>query len=230
MSLSVIVPVLNEASGLASTLRQTRQPGVREIIVVDGGSDDGTVDIAQPLADVVVAAPRGRASQMNEGARRARGDVLLFLHGDTVLPNGFARDVLAACTEPGVVGGRFDVRLEPSSRLLRLTAFLINLRSRLSRIATGDQAIFVHREVFERLGGYAAIPLMEDIDFSKRLKRIGRIACLRQQVITSSRRWRELGVVRTILLMWSLRFLYFCGVAPQTLKRAYSDARQSKRN
>ncbi|MBI3783386.1 MAG: TIGR04283 family arsenosugar biosynthesis glycosyltransferase [Deltaproteobacteria bacterium] len=226
MSLSVIVPVLNEAAGLANTLRQARQPGVTEIIVVDGGSSDATLQVANQLADLVLTAPKGRATQMNAGAKRARGDIFLFLHGDTLLPDGFADAVIDVCSLPHVIGGRFDLRLEPSSPLLRLTASLINLRSRLSRIATGDQAIFARRQAFVALGGFATIPLMEDIDFCRRMKRNGRIACLRQQVVTSSRRWLDDGVVRTILLMWSLRFLYFCGVAPETLKRAYSDARR----
>jgi rSAM/selenodomain-associated transferase 2 len=225
MALSVIVPVLNEELTLAATLRRARQPGVHEIIVVDGGSTDATVSVAAKLADVVLTAPRGRASQMNTGAARASGDILVFLHADTLVPDAFARAIEGACGTPGTIGGRFDVRLEPSSPLLWLTGTLINLRSRLSRICSGDQTIFVRRDVFERLGGYAAIPLMEDIDLSRRMKRAGRIACLRQAVTTSSRRWRGNGVLRTILLMWTLRLLFFCGVSPQTLKRVYGEAR-----
>jgi rSAM/selenodomain-associated transferase 2 len=163
--------------------------------------------------------------QMNAGAAAARGAVLLFLHADTRLPPGFDADVLAALADPGVVGGRFDVRLVPDTPLLRLVARLINLRSRLSRIATGDQALFVRRAVFEDLGGFAAIPLMEDVAFTRALKRRGRVACLRQQVETSSRRWLRDGPVRTILLMWWLRFLYACGVAPERLHRRYANTR-----
>ena len=210
---------------LAATLRQARQPGVREVIVADGGSTDATCAIATALADVVLAAPRGRALQMNAGAARAIGDVLLFLHADTIVPQGFAAAVLAACAEPSVVGGRFDVNLDPSSPLLWLTGELMNRRSRLTGIATGDQTLFVRRAVFERLGGYAAMPLMEDVEFSKRLKREGRVACLRQRVTTSARRWQQRGVVRTILLMWSLRALYFCGVSPERLQRVYRHVR-----
>src|SRR5579862_3694574 len=161
-NLSVIIPTLNEETTLAATLRQARQPGVHEIIVVDGGSTDATRALAAAAADVVFSAPRGRAAQMNAGAARAGGAILLFLHADTLLPEGFADVVTAACMAPGVIGGRFDVRLEPSSPLLWLTGELINLRSRLSRIATGDQAIFILRSAFARLGGYADIPLMED--------------------------------------------------------------------
>jgi GT2 family glycosyltransferase len=150
---------------------------------------------------------------------------LLFLHADTLVPDGYADAVLRACGDPAVVGGRFDVSLQPSSPLLWLTAELINRRSRLTRIATGDQAIFVRRDTFERLGGYAPIPLMEDIELSRRLKRAGRIACLRERVVTSARRWQRHGVVRTILLMWTLRLLYFCGAAPERLQHVYRNAR-----
>ncbi len=225
MSLSIIVPTLNEEPVLAESLRRAREPGVGEIIVVDGGSLDETRAVAARLADIVLSAPRGRAAQMNAGAQRAGGDVLLFLHADTFLPPGFARAVSGACTGADVVGGRFDVELAPSSPLLWLTGELMNWRSRLSRIATGDQAIFVRRQVFERLGGFSDMPLMEDIDFSRRMKRAGRIACLRQRVTTSARRWQQRGVVRTILLMWSLRALYFFGVSPLRLRRLYDDAR-----
>jgi rSAM/selenodomain-associated transferase 2 len=225
MSLSVIVPALNEELGIGATLRRARQPGVREIIVVDGGSVDGTRAVAHGLADVVLSAPRGRAAQMNAGAARAGGDILLFLHADTLVPDGFAQAIAAACGKPGVIGGRFDVALTPSSPLLRLTGELMNWRSRLSRVATGDQGIFIRRDVFARLGGYAEIPLMEDIDLSRRMKRAGRIACLRQRVTTSARRWQTHGVLRTILLMWSLRALYFFGLPPARLRWLYDDAR-----
>lgn len=225
MTVSVVVPTLNEERVLAATLERARQPGVREIIVVDGGSSDATPAIAAHGADLVLSAPCSRAAQMNAGAARARGEVLLFLHADTLVANGFALAAVAVCNEPGVIGGRFDVNLQPSTPLIRLTAALINRRSRLTRISTGDQAIFLHRDVFERLGGYANIPLMEDVDLSRRMKHFGRIVCLHQQVTTSSRRWQKDGVVRTILLMWSLRALYFFGVSPARLQRVYANTR-----
>ena len=224
MTVSVIVPTLNEERVLAAALEQARQPGVQEIIVVDSGSCDATAAVAARHADLVLSARRGRAAQMNAGAAHARGDILLFLHADTRLPDGFADAVSAACGD-SAVGGRFDVNLEPSSPLIRLTGELINRRSRLTRISTGDQAIFIRRDVFEQLGGYADIPLMEDVDLSRRMKHAGRIACLRQRVTTSARRWQKDGVVRTILLMWSLRALYFCGVSPVRLQRIYANTR-----
>lgn len=223
--ISIIVPALNEAETIEATLQSARAEAVREIIVVDGGSSDDTVARAGPLADRIITAPRGRALQMNAGAAEAQGGVLLFLHADTRLPPGFDRAVSSSFSDPRCVAGRFDVVLEPSSPLLWLTGELINLRSRWSRIATGDQAIFVRREVFQEMGGFEPIPLMEDVELSRRLKRRGRIACLRQRVATSSRRWRRHGIVRTILLMWSLRLLYFCGVPPASLHRLYTDAR-----
>lgn len=224
-SLSIIIPTLNEEHQLAATVASARAPAVVEIIVADGGSSDATVACARSLVGDVVTGPCGRAAQMNAGARLARGDVLLFLHADTRLPPAFDAAILLALADPRRVGGRFDVHLMPSSFLLWLTGELMNIRSRMSGIATGDQAIFVRREIFARMGGFSNIPLMEDIAFSRTLKRYGLIACLRERVVTSSRRWRRDGVVRTVLLMWSLRLLYFCGVSPHRLHRWYADTR-----
>jgi rSAM/selenodomain-associated transferase 2 len=225
MKLSVIVPALNEEAVIAETLRCARQPGVGELIVVDGGSSDGTAAVAGEIADLVIRSERGRAVQMNAGAARASGEVLLFLHADTLLPPGYAGEVVGACARPEVVGGRFDVELQPSSLLLRITGELINRRSRVTRVATGDQAMFVRRDVFDALGGFAPLPLMEDLDLSRRLKRAGEIACLRSRVRTSARRWQKDGTVRTILLMWTLRLLYYGGVEPQRLFRFYRNTR-----
>lgn len=225
LRISVIVPALDEAAQIVAALDSARAPGAVERIVVDGGSRDATVALARATGAMVIDSPPGRARQMNAGAACACGDVLLFLHADTRLPAGFDAAVSAALADRQTVGGRFDLSLQPSSPLLALTATLINLRSRLSGIATGDQALFVRREVFERMGGFAAVPLMEDVAFTRDLKRYGRSAALRARVTTSSRRWRKDGVVRTVLLMWWLRFLYWRGVTPDVLKRRYADTR-----
>lgn len=225
MRISVIIPTLNEEPSIAATVEAARRARDCEIILVDGGSTDRTVELVCENVDRVVSAPCGRAAQMNAGAGAAGGDVLLFLHADTILPAGYDDAIAVKMRDPGVVGGRFDLTLSPSSPLLWLTGELINLRSRLSKIATGDQAIFVRRSVFEDLGGYEEIPLMEDIALTRALKHRGRVACLRQRVVTSSRRWQRHGVVRTIALMWTLRALYFFGVSPARLRRVYADTR-----
>jgi len=220
VKLSVIVPVLDEQDGIEGALRSARVAPAAEVVVVDGGSSDETVLRAAPLADRVLHAPRGRAVQMNAGARAARGDVLLFLHGDTRLPPSYATEVGEAIAA-GAAGGRFDVVLEGRSLLLPVVAVLMNLRSRLTGISTGDQAIFVRRDVFQRLGGFAEIPLMEDVELTQRLRRTGKLAALRSRVSTSGRRWDERGAVRTVLLMWSLRLAYACGVSAERLAAYY---------
>jgi rSAM/selenodomain-associated transferase 2 len=162
---------------------------------------------------------------MNVGAAASRGDILLFLHADTLLPRDAKREIEEALKEPACVGGRFDLRFERDAGLGWLISRLINLRSRWTGIATGDQAIFVRRRTFEQLGGFSPIPIMEDVDFTSRLKRTGRMVCLRSKAITSYRRWKTRGSIRTIVLMWFLRFLYWIGVSPQTLRHMYSDER-----
>jgi len=221
--LSIIVPALNEAAGIAATLEALAPLRARghEVIVVDGGSNDGTQELARDKADSVISAPRGRASQMNAGAAGARGELLVFLHADTRLPpdaDARIRDGLAAT---GRSWGRFDVRIEGKSVLLPLIAFLMNLRSRATGIATGDQAMFVRREAFARAGGFAALPLMEDIALSTALKRISRPLCLADKAAASGRRWERHGVLRTVLLMWWLRLQFFFGAAPLRLARRY---------
>lgn len=223
--ISVVVPALDEASEIAETLRAARDPAVGEVLLVDGGSRDDTVALARPLVDRVLSSRPGRARQMNAGAARARGEILLFLHADTHLPPGFGAAVHDAIAR-GAVGGRFDVRLRGAHPLLRLVARLMNLRSRATRIFTGDQAIFVRRDVFAAMGGFADVPLMEDVELSSRLRRRGRIASLRLQVATSGRRWEDDGVLRTILLMWALRLAYACGVSPERLAVAYRRRRR----
>jgi rSAM/selenodomain-associated transferase 2 len=223
--LSVIVPTLDEASAIAATLVAARAPGCGELIVVDGGSGDDTLEIARRLADRVLSAPRGRAAQMNAGARAAAGDVLLFLHADTRLPAGYAGAIGRALADTGVVGGRFDVRLDAPGLPFRVLERAISARSRLTRVATGDQGMFVRRTVFERLGGFPLLPLMEDLALARALKRAGRVACLRETVLTSARRWQRHGVVRTVVLMWTLRLAYYAGVSPARLARVYAHAR-----
>ena len=216
------MPVRNEATGMVPILKSLallRARGV-EVIVVDGASEDGTADLARPHADTVLSAERGRARQMNHGAASAHADVLLFLHADTQLPPEADRLVEKAIAS-GAVWGRFDVRINGASPLLRLVAMLMNWRSRLTGIATGDQALFVRRDVFERLAGFPEQPLMEDIELSKRLRSLSPPACLRQRVTTSGRRWEAHGVWRTIFLMWRLRWRYWRGESADALAQHY---------
>lgn len=224
-TLSIIIPVLNEAAGIVDVLQSLqgfRTQGA-EIIVADGASGDATVQLALPLADQVITAPQGRASQMNAGAAIARAPLVLFLHADTRLPEG-AIPVVAQAITQGALWGRFDVVISGSANGLGLIATMMNWRSRLSGIATGDQAIFVRRDVFSQIGGFPNLPLMEDISFSRRMKQLGRPACLAEKVITSGRRWEKHGVLRIILLMWSLRLRFFCGANPADLAREYGYA------
>lgn len=225
MRISVVCPVLNEAKTIAAALAALLPLKPTEVIVVDGGSSDSTQEICRGFGVSVMAAPRGRAAQMNYGAARAAGDVLLFLHADTRLPLTAFSDIRAALADPRCVGGRFDVRLDGDRLMLRVVGTMISLRSRLSKVGTGDQAIFVRRTVFDELGGFPEIPLMEDVAFCRTLKRAGVVACLRSKVITSARRWELNGVWRTILRMWVLRAGYFLGVPPRRLKQFYDDAR-----
>ena len=221
--LSIVIPVWREARHLDALLMGlTPEFGQDEIIVVDGGSDDGSREVVQRFSRVTfLESARGRARQMNAGAQAATGEVLLFLHADTRLPPGARAAILDGLRDPTVAGGRFDVRFDNPGPAFRMIAALMNVRSRLSGISTGDQAIFVRRAVFEALGGYAEIPLMEDVELTRRLKRAGRRAALRLRVTTAARKWEQEGVVRTILLMWALRFFYFCGVSPARLHRWY---------
>ncbi len=225
MRISVVIPALNEAENIASSIRSAAGAAVDQVIVVDGGSSDETARIAESAGARVVLSAPGRARQLNAGAAAADGDVLLFLHADTRLPAGFDRSVVEAMSDDRIVGGRFDIDLQPSSPLIWLVARMINLRSRLSRIATGDQALFVRRADFDAGVGFPDLPIMEDLAFSIELKRRGGIACLRDRVVSSSRRWTKDGVVRTILLMWGMRFLFFCGVPASRLHSLYRNTR-----
>jgi rSAM/selenodomain-associated transferase 2 len=215
LRLSVVVPVLDEAARIRDALQALAPLRARghEVILVDGGSSDGTAEVAAGLCDRVVNASRGRALQMNAGARAATGDMLLFLHADTRLPAGAEILVFSAA-----IWGRFDVRIEGRHPLLKVVAWAMNLRSRLTGIATGDQAIFVRRAAFP---GFPEIALLEDVAFSAMMKRRARPACLRAKVLTSGRRWESRGVLRTIFLMWRLRLMYFFGARPDDLARLY---------
>ena len=220
--LSIIVPTLNEAATIEASL-QALQPFRRdgcEIIVADGSSSDATFTLAVPLADKVFAAPRGRARQMNAGAAQAQAELFLFLHADTFLPQSALMLMQQGIAE-GKQWGRFDVRLDGKHPLLRVIALMMNWRSRITGIATGDQGLFMTREAFQRVGGFPDIALMEDIAISKKLKQLGRPYCIAQKLTTSARRWERHGVVKTILLMWRLRLSYFFGVHPDRLVRSY---------
>jgi rSAM/selenodomain-associated transferase 2 len=219
--LTIVLPVLDEAAiivGALHALAPLRARGT-EVIVADGGSSDGTASLAQPLADRVIAAPRGRGAPMNAGAALGTGGMLLFLHADTTLPQNADRLIARALTRRA--WGRFDLRIAGRHPLLSLVARMINWRSRLTGIATGDQAIFLTREAFNAVGGFPDFPLMEDIAISRRLKRLCRPICIATPVVTSGRRWEYHGVLRTIVLMWRLRLAYYFGAEPARLAVRY---------
>ena len=238
IQLSIVIPLLNEADNLPKLMGHLAHlnPAPYQVILVDGGSTDNSVAIAKELIESlidsspsvingqvidwqVIESAAGRALQMNAGAELAMGDVLLCLHADTQLPNHAIADITSAVRQ--AAWGRFDVRLDSSAWMLKVVSQMINWRSRLSGIATGDQAIFIKKPLFEQLGGYPQQPLMEDIELCKRLKAIGKPACLRSKVITSARRWQQYGTWRTIGLMWHLRFDYWRGVSADNIKQRY---------
>ena len=226
--ISVIIPALDEEASIARAIRSCRKAGPCEVIVADGGSRDRTVEIARGEADAVIIAPRGRAAQMNEGAAVARGTVLLFLHADTVLPGESVPVVLGALQDPGVIGGAFRVRLAASpgtGRYIRaalgITGRMIGARAGVARAFTGDQAIFVRAETFRAVGGYPEIPLMEDVELSRRMRRAGKTVLLPLRVQTSGRRWEAWGPLRTVLFMWRLRIGYLLGKTPTRCAEAY---------
>jgi rSAM/selenodomain-associated transferase 2 len=222
--LSIVVPCLDEEEGIAATLAALAPFRARgaEVIVVDGGSVDNTVARARSGADLVLAARRGRASQMNVGAKHARGDVLLFLHADTRLPPGADTLIQSGLASTGKTWGRFDVTIEGRHPLLPVVAEAMNVRSRWTGIATGDQAIFLQRALFERIGGYPAIALMEDIALTSLLSKEGPPLCIHEKAVTSGRRWEKHGLVRTVLLMWRLRLAYRLGADPDRLALRYA--------
>jgi rSAM/selenodomain-associated transferase 2 len=218
--------MLNEQESIGATLAALRVGAPRaEIIVVDGGSADDSPGIARERCDILLQAPRGRSNQLNAGAAKAIGRILAFVHADTIVPRSFAADIEAAMRDLATVGGRFDLILDDPALPYRLIGWLISVRSRLSRTGTGDQALFARREVFQRLGGFPQIEICEDLDFSRRLKRAGQVACLRSQVVTSARRWQRAGLIRTVVRMWVIRLSYLAGIAPARLRRWYADVR-----
>jgi rSAM/selenodomain-associated transferase 2 len=228
MRISVIIPTLNEKAAISGTIRSARAAGADEVIVADGGSGDGTREAAQGTADAVIVASPGRAHQMNAGARASTGKALLFLHADTTLPPGSIDSVRDALASEEIAGGGFRVRLgvshtAPFARriALRITARMINFRSRLFRSFTGDQAIFLRRRCFDRIGGYPEIPLMEDVELSRMMNRSGKTVLLPVRVVTSARRWESHGTARTILRMWALRIAYRLGMSPSRCARWY---------
>lgn len=233
--ITVIVPVLNESSSACPALRALsplRAAG-HEVIVVDGGSSDDTIACCQPWADQVLSSDRGRARQMNAGAAQAAGDLLWFVHADTLVSPAAATALLQSAKQASEAGGsnslwgRFDVRIVGTHRFLPVIAWCMNVRSRLTGVMTGDQGLFVARPLFERCSGFRDLPLMEDVEFCKRLRRVAAPLCLEHRLLTSGRRWEDKGVLKTILLMWSLRLAYVSGVSPERLVDWYYPQRRT---
>jgi rSAM/selenodomain-associated transferase 2 len=228
LTLSIIVPCLDEAAVIVAALERLqplRRRGT-EVIVVDGGSSDDSAKLAAPLADRVMIAPRGRASQMNAGATVSQGAVLLFLHADCLLPADADRLIRDSLKSSGKTWGRFDVELIGAHPLFRVIGCMMNWRSRITGMATGDQGLFVTRELFTAIGGFPSLPLMEDLALSKRLRKHCAPLCLRRRIVVSARRWERHGVLRTILLMWRLRLAYFLGADPARLALRYARGRR----
>jgi len=224
MKLSIIIPALNEADIIESTLIQLQDLRAchHEVIVVDGGSHDNTIELATPLTDKIIQAGEGRARQMNAGVSQATGDVYWFLHSDTIIPRDADKLIQLSLTK-NKQWGRFNIRLSGKNIIFRVIEFMMNVRSCMTGIATGDQGIFVKHAAFTKISGYKSISLMEDIDISSRLLAMfGRPACIKSRLITSSRRWEKQGIVKTMVLMWRLRLAYFFGANPDKLAKRYS--------
>lgn len=223
MKISIIIPCYNESENIIKTLMplQTLREHGHEVIISDGGSTDNTCELALPYVDTLVTSPKGRARQMNTGSLHANGDVFWFLHADTIAPDNADQYINQTIKYDHAIWGRFNVRLSGQKFQFRIIEMLMNLRSCLTGIATGDQGIFVLRSYFKELNGYKNIPLMEDIEISNRLKHIRKPACIKHKIMTSSRRWEKNGILRTVLLMWKLRLAYYLGVSPDKLASQY---------
>ena len=223
MKISIVIPTLNEAKDIQKTLallQPLRERG-HEIIISDGGSTDNTTKLAASLADKIISSAKSRASQMNTGAKKASGDILWFLHADTFIPENSDIIIRNHLQNSNKVWGRFNIRLSGQHFLFRIIERMVNLRSKLTGIATGDQGIFIRQEYFKKLNGFSEIPLMEDIEISTRLKSFSSPICLTQKLITSSRRWEKHGILKTVFLMWQLRLAYFMGTSANKLARKY---------
>lgn len=226
MKISIVIPVLNEEAHIKSILDMTEQmPGEKEIIVVDGGSKDKTVELAKASKAVVINSPKGRAKQMNAGAKIATGEVIFFLHSDSKIGKQALLSIDWALQDPNIVGGGFTLEIDDSRFIFKLVALGSNIRPKLSKVFFGDQGIFVRRTVFEAIGGYPDIVLMEDWEISRSLKKKGRLVQLPDKIVTSARRWQKTGTWKTILLMHKLKLFYKFGVSPEALKKMYYDAR-----
>ncbi len=223
MKLSIIIPTFNEASNIVCLLKKLQylRKVNHEVILVDAGSTDATVELAQEWVDCIESSEKGRAFQQNAGAKKATGNFLLFLHADTFLPENFLNEILFLEQSRQFCWGHFDIHLSGNHPGLRLIEFMINLRSRLTGIATGDQAIFVKREVFDQMDGFADLYLMEDIDLSTRLNKISKPYCSKLKVTSSSRRWEKNGLIKTVVLMWWYRLQFFFGVDSKVLEKKY---------
>ncbi|MGK0373887.1 MAG: rSAM/selenodomain-associated transferase 2 [Arenicella sp.] len=217
---TIIVPLLNEQAVVPSLIQQLAGLDAEQIIIVDGGSVDRTRELVEAAGYTVIQSPAGRARQMNAGAQQATQTMLLFLHADTRLPRNYKLELARAD-----VWGRFDVQFSSSLRIMNMVAFFINLRSRISGVATGDQAIFIDRDAFHAIGGFPDFPIMEDVALCKRLRYMHRPFSSRARVVTSARRWEQNGVASTIVKMWWYRLAYFFGVSPLKLKQGYRDVR-----
>ncbi|MDQ7005593.1 MAG: TIGR04283 family arsenosugar biosynthesis glycosyltransferase [Ghiorsea sp.] len=224
-SLAIVIPVFNEGSILSCALTSLQMlAGVDDIIFVDGGSTDNTVSLIQDAGFVCLQTEAGRAKQMNAGTQYTTSDIILYLHVDTSIYSSHILNIKKSCHQ-GFLSGRFDVSLSGCGAIYQIISFFINLRSCLTKVSTGDQGIFVTRKAFDDVGGYPNIPLMEDVALSKALRKLGKAACLRDKLVTSSRRWEQHGVLKTVLLMWKLRFLFWLGVSPKSLAQMYKEVR-----